>query len=595
MNIRHQLLHPAVLAAFLSLALTSCGKDDSVATTDNALLTYVPEDTPYLAGNLEPIPEDVIDAFFRRAQPVLDAMQEAMAGTSVKLSGSAARENPEVAIVGALLDELDGKLNRQGIESMGFTMKANQAVYGLGAFPVIRLSLGSAQALRDTIGRIEASSGIDFPELEYQGQSYWRLAGGRAQADDDAPAGLYIAIIERVGGAHLALGLFPPSAEAELLPAFLGQDRPASNTAAMRLAGINRTYGYAPYGTAVVDFQRLFEQFVNPASVLNRTLKARGVDPAARLGEACQREIGELIARAPRMVAGTTELTTTAMAGQYRLELANDLASELADLVADVPPAPATSQRVMEFALGIRIGAARDFLIRKATELSQETFECEALKGIRQQASEALVKLEYPLPPLVNNFLGVRASISELPENESDLGGFKGTAALHVDKPEMFLGMAKMFLPQLEDFQLTSGGPPVLLPESLMPMPGITAYAAMSDSALGIALGQGEESRLPDYLDAKSTGDGSFFSINYDMAAYMNRIDAFADDWKGAGVSDDIIMGGEFEHAVDDSEQAQVIVEAIEEAVKGMAGRSQMSLRFDEHGFAIDSRLEFKQ
>lgn len=598
MKRRQKLFLTFFSAALLSLGLSACGKsaDDIAAASGNTLLSYVPDESPYLAGNLAPIPGDVIDATFRRAQPALDALQAVLADTQISLSGSAAEANPEMAIVAAILEELDGKLNRQGIESLGFTMESYQVVYGLGVFPVLRMSLGDAQALRDTIGRIETNSGIDFPELQHQGQAYWKLTSESANADHDMPAAVYFAIVEEAAGAHLALGALPLAAESELLPALLGQARPASNTAAQRLAEINLAYGYTPHGTGMLDLQRLFDQLVDQNSLLRRMLEDSGANIDERFSEVCRAEFRELIARAPRMVAGTTEMTPAAMGGQYRLEMADDLASDLAALVSSVPPAPAETERLLEFAFGIRIGAARDFLIRKATALSQKNYQCEALEGINKRASEALVNLNRPVPPLVNNFLGFRASLSALPEDESDLEGVRGTVALHVSQPEMFVGMAQMFLPQLTELQLVKGQPPVRLPESLIPVPGLVTHAAMSDTALGIAVGQGEEARLTGFLEEDSKGDGSFLSMNYDMAAYMDKIDQLSENLKSAGLSDDSIMDGEFEGQDSEARREQVIemAEAIEEAIRNMAGRSYLSLRFDEHGFALDSKVTFK-
>jgi len=594
MNTRQKLVLPFAFAVLLAFGLSSCGKsaDDIAAASGNSLLAYVPDDSPYLAGNLAPIPGDVIDATFRRAQPVLDAVQTVLADSSLKLSGSAAQEHPEMAISGAILDELDGKLNRAGLESLGFTMESYQVVYGLGVFPVLRLSLGNAQALRDTIGRIETNSGIAFPEQQHQGQAYWRLEAESADADHGIAAAIYFAIVEESAGAHLAVGVLPIASETELLPAFLGQAKPAGTTAAQRIAEINKAYGYSPHGTGLLDFQRLFDQLVDENSLLRRTLEDSGADIDEHFDEVCRAEFRDLIARAPRMVAGTTEMTSDVMGGQYRLEMADDLASQLAALVSSVPPAPANSDRLFEFAFGIRIGAARDFLIRKATDLSQRNYQCEALEGINKQASEALVTLNRPVPPLVNNFLGFRASLSALPEDESALHEVKGTMALHVAQPEMFVGMAQMFLPQLAGLQIAKGQPPVRLPEALIPMPGVVAYAAMSDEVLGIAVGQGEEARLPDYLEEDSKGDGSFLSINYDMATYMEKVDQLTESLKAEGVTNDSGTGDDFENS-DDREQAIAMAEALQEALRNMAGRSYMSLRFDEHGFALDSKVTF--
>lgn len=599
MNIRHKMLLPAAFVAALSLSLASCGKGEDVieaAATDNALLAYVPADTPYLMGNLEAIPNEVIEANFRRAQPALDAMQEVLAGSRVKLSGSAAQDNPEIAIMGALLGELDGKLSREGLESLGLSMDAYQVIYGMGAFPVIRVTLSDAQALRAAIGRIEASSGLEFAEQALQEQSYWNLTAN--VPDDDLPFGMYLAIVEQEEGAHLAFSLFPATAEAELLPVFLGQEKPAENTAALRLAEINNQYGYDGYGSGVMDFERLFDQYVNPNTLVHRLLLEHGVDPSGELDAVCQAEIRGLIARAPRMVAGITDLTPSVVGVQYRLEMAGDLASELAALVSNVPAAPAQTDRLLEFAFGIRVGAARDFLIRKATALSQETYQCEALQNIPDTASEALVKLNTPMPPLVNNFLGLRASLSSLPEDESDLGDIRGTMALHVDKPEMFVGMAKMLLPQMEEIQLTKGEPPVRLPESLIPAPGIVAHAAMSDTAIGIAVGEGEESRLAGFLETRAANDGSFLSANYDMATYMDRIEKLTDEMYDDALQDHERMqreSGENGGVSDaDRVQAREMAEAIQQTIRNMAGRSYFSLRFDEAGFAVDSRMEFK-
>ena len=58
-----------------------------------------------------------------------------------------------VQLMHAVLTEMDGKLNRPGLESMGFDLQSDKVIYGMGAFPVIRLGLSDAAALRATILR----------------------------------------------------------------------------------------------------------------------------------------------------------------------------------------------------------------------------------------------------------------------------------------------------------------------------------------------------------------------------------------------------------------------------------------------------------
>ena len=62
------------------LMVAACSKTENavavaVVKTDNTLFDYVPADTPYLFGNLKPTPDDVIEVFLQRIQPVLDSFQ----------------------------------------------------------------------------------------------------------------------------------------------------------------------------------------------------------------------------------------------------------------------------------------------------------------------------------------------------------------------------------------------------------------------------------------------------------------------------------------------------------------------------------------
>ena len=79
------------------------------------------------------------------------------------------------------------------------------AIYGMGVFPVVRVSLKDADALRSAIARVEAASGIDFAQRSLGANEYWKISDGEAQA------GVYIAILDD----HLAISMFPTSAEAQ--------------------------------------------------------------------------------------------------------------------------------------------------------------------------------------------------------------------------------------------------------------------------------------------------------------------------------------------------------------------------------------------
>jgi hypothetical protein len=594
----------AALGAIALMTLAACSKSEdaaaveeataaAVSQTGNSLFAYVPVDTPYLLGNLQPPSDEVIDAFLQRVQPVLDSVQQELskARATIEAEGASDSQPPAeqqhddmgVQLMHAVLMELDGKLNRQGLESMGFDLQSHKVVYGMGAFPVIRLGLSDAGALRETIMRVLANAGISAAELNHQGVSYWRLID---EEDTQNPAGLYVSILDD----HLAVSVFPPTAEAELLPAFLGLELPKDSNAAARLAELNAKHGYTAFGSGILDLDKLLDEFITPGTVLSRTLAASGeFDPASMTPE-CTTEIRGIVSNTPRMTMGVTELTADAVAIQYRVETAQTLAQQLAGLVAEIPAANPLSDRILEFSFGMRFGAVRDFLREKAAAVMEAPYQCEHLQDINQSATEAFAQLNQPMPPFVNNFRGLRLSLSEIMMTDSIPENARGKAAVHVDQPEMFVGMAQMFLPDLSGLTLAPGEPPVQLPASMIPVPGIIAFAALSQDAIGLSLGEGEEAGLLDYLNEKPGPSGTFMSTSYDMAAYLDYTQKMTREFQDVDSDTEEVDPAHAAHY----QSFMHISESAQDAFKAFADRSEATFRFTPDGFEADSRMTFK-
>ncbi|HET6563807.1 MAG TPA: hypothetical protein VFG52_00220, partial [Xanthomonadales bacterium] len=302
-------LLPLFLMAALSLA--ACGKDDSsgdsagTGTKDsghvggNGLLAFVPENTPYFAGNLAPMPDDVVDSYLRRVEPMLATVQQEMTAIKQRIESDPERlESEEGArIVHAVLQELDGKLNRAGLESLGFDITPEQVMYGMSAFPVIRTSLANADALRATVQRVLDNAQVEAPKLQFQGQDYWRFipesheydengdaivdAGGTEPAED--AIGIYIAILPD----HIVLGVLPVFAEDAVLPALLAKEIPASSSAENSLKSINKRFDYTPFGTGVIEFQKLYDEIVDANSLAGQYISLSGHDLAKLNSDVC--------------------------------------------------------------------------------------------------------------------------------------------------------------------------------------------------------------------------------------------------------------------------------------------------------------------
>lgn len=583
------------LAVLSLITLFACSKEEEVqqpgSSSDNALLSYVPVASPYLAANLEPTPNEVIDSFLQKAQPVLLTAQAELVKLRAWLENEPAAANAGSKLALAILQELDGKLNRPGLESLGFDLQSHKVFYGMGAFPVLRVSLSDAAALRNTVQRIIERAGIAAAERNFQGQAYWRLAADAAAGHNRAQVagGLYIAILAD----HFALSIFPTSAESDLLPLFLGVQKPETSDATSRLQAVNARYGFSPYFTGLLDLQLLADEFLQPDSLLASTMSAAGADSLATLSNECNSEFRQIISHTPRLVAGATELTPNAIGVQYIVETQPELAQQLASLVADVPMPAAVSTRMLEFAFAMKFGPVRDFLRAKVTAITQAPYQCERLQALNAGAADALIQLDKPAPPLVNNFRGLRLSLGRFSMAGSMPDVVEGLIAVHVEQPEMFVGMAQMFLPDLSSLNLITGDPPVQLPASLIPVPDTVAFAALSDNAIGVSFGAGEESRLPAYLAQQAAADGTFLSLDYDTTAYLDFTQGMGKKWQhheGESDDEDGVPGSRAEREA----VAREIAGAMQQAYKTVAGRSQLSLRFTAQGLVVDSRITFK-
>lgn len=577
----------ACAAIFFAAISAGCSRSEEPAQPANALLAYVPADTPYLAANLEPLPEAVVDAYLSRMQPALDEMQTQLTAARSRLetaqggSDGPAHDDPATRLALAVLRQLDGNLSRAGLSGLGLDITAHKVVYGAGLFPILRMGLSDPDSLRTTIRTILADAAIEGVEQSHQGNAFWRVVDSDYH---DSPLGLYLAVVEN----HFAIGVLPPAFEAEWLPGFLGQALPSDSTAATRLAELNEAQGYTSFGSGMLDLHRLADQFLDPQTVTARTMAAFGEYDPSSITADCVSEIRSIIDNAPRMTAGTTEFSATAIAYQYRLESPASLAGQLAGLVARLPAADAASTRMLELSFGMRIGALRDFLREKAMAIVDDPYVCEHLQDINSSAESSLARLDQPLPPFVNNFRGLRISLSDVMPGEGfSPADARGQLALHVEQPEMFVGMAQMFLPDLSALNLKPGSDPVQIPEGLLPLPGVLAFATLSADAIGLSLGAGEEASLQDFLTQKPGPAGMFMSASYDTAAYLeysDRIDASAPGDEAA--ADD----GENEHHA----AVYAIGRAAQEAYRAMADRGHTTLKFGPDGLVIDARVTFK-
>jgi hypothetical protein len=562
------------LIAGIALLFTACSREsDEVAVTTkantNPLLAHVPADTAYVFAALEPAPEEIIDAYVARFQPVLDVALEQITQFQTDYAAGEFEGNEMARLATAALNELGGELNSENLEKLGINMQAHHAFYAMGVFPTIRLGLSDSQALRAAIGRIEVEMGFEMPEKSLNGTNYWSVS------EDDMPFGVYIAILDQ----QLAISAFPVSAEDSLLAAFLGQEMPAQSMASSNtLAIMNSEKGYTGYGSGILDLQKLSAELLNPDSATHAYLgPIADFDPAS-IGDVCVAEIKSMVAKAPRMTAGTTALSANEIGMRYELEIESSLANGLASLISNTPVAT-EDNNLLSASLALNIGKLRTYVLEKANAILATPYQCQMLQELNHNAGELATQLNIPMPPMVNNLLGARVRLDDL-DVTTDIPRGNGLLALHVDKPEMFIGMATMMVPGFDALDIANQSEPVRIPADVLPIENLDVFALMGDQSIGVSVGEQYAGQLGSFLDAKPQDNGTFLSLSYDMAKQLEIQMA---------MSEKLDIDPDSHHS-----PADKFSEAIRNSYASMLGRSRVEMRFTSEGLVIDSKFSFK-
>ena len=563
-----------VLILSSALFLTACNKEAeeaavAVKENTNPLLAYVPADTAYIYADLEQVPEAITDAYVTRFQPALDVLTKKINEFQAEYQAGDHEGEPAARLASAVLDELGGSLSEENLNRIGISTRAHYAFYAEGVFPVIRLELADAQALRGAIGRIEAKMGVELPATEFNGSTYWRLAEG------DTPVGIYITIDD----SQLALGVLPVNAEASLLPVFLGQQMPAQSLASNNALGVmNHAKGYTGYGSGYLDLQKIVNEILDPGSDSRGMLGDDLNTELDTLDAVCVDEMKSIVAKTPRMTTGITRLTANEMAMRYDLEIESSLASGLAALVSDIPAA-SPGDYLLSASLALKVGKLREFVLEKATALAADPYQCSKLQDLNDEAEKLVSQLNVPMPPMVNNLLGLRIMINDYDPSRSLTGG-DGLLAVHVDKPEMFVGMASMLVPGFENLDLANQKEPVRIPAEMTHLDVEDVYALMGKSAIGIAVGEQHLNELKPFMNAAPQSDGTLLSVSNNLAKQMQMEAALTSQFQS------------------DADQEYTPVQDFSEAMKqvytDMLGQSRVDVRLTPDGLHIDSSMTFK-
>ena len=495
-----------------SAAKGAMAKAGGAAMPAPASFAMIPSDTPYVIANSAPMPRDAMDKIFKALEPALAKLQTELAKEAARLGAS---ESQDDKIGAAVLGELNGNLNRVGLEKLGISTEPHFAIYGVGLLPVFRVDLKDAAALKAAVARVEAKAGVKAPVMKTGEQEYWGVTKD----------GLTVLIA--IVGNELVFAVTPEKAAAKTIPIILGQTKPAASLASTgALAKLAGEYGFKGYGTGYVDLKGIANIVLGRGKGLNGEVWAAMEAPMPPLSDVCQTEILGMVDNAPRLSFGYTEMTASKMAMSWIIETKPELGKALMALAAPVPGLGGSGSMgsMFSFGVGVDLGKTVEFLKGKVGAITAAPYKCEMLADLNGSAAEMQAGLSQPMPPFLNGIKGFNLVVKSADFSGPQPKDIKASVLLAIDKPMDLLNMAKGMVPPLASLEVKDDGMAVALPAGLVPPVVDAPHIAMKGSALALSVGAGEEKNLGAILAGKVDSDPPLLAVSYDMSKFSGML-----------------------------------------------------------------------
>jgi len=579
-SINPKILFPILVSAFIVVA---CDKDDGaggdsqVLSSEDTLLQYVPADTPYIFANVVPLPDDLMDKLEPKIDRVLQSYQTVMREVILSANQDSSEDefsSEELQRITAIADELMTLFSIEGMRNAGIGRDATGALYGNGLLPVIRFGLTDGALFDAAISDLEKEAGYELAVANLGNHSYRYFDADKIR--------IVIAVLDN----QAVLTLVPASFDDAQTGRALGLTLPDTNIAESgALQEIANEHGFTDEFVGFLDVEAIVERFVGGATGLDADLVALMEHDASDLSDVCRAEIRSVAAIAPRMVMGYKEISIDKIDSAIVLELRDDIAAGLQGLSAAVPGLGSDQGGLMSFGMSVDIRAAREFAEARLDAMEAEPFECEHLADLQAGVAGGREAMNQPVPPMVYDFRGFLAVIDDIEgldiASQTPPTSVDGSFLLAMENAQALVSLGTMFSPELAELNLQADGKPVALEMPQMQAMGLTAFAALSESAIAISVGADAESELESLLVAEVADPAPFLSFSMDAARYY-------------GFLGDAIAAGDPDSEKAPSPELQAAMNEIMQAVADVYDRMSADVRFTSRGVEIETSVTLK-
>lgn len=509
-----------IIAAIVAVSFLTISTVEAASRSSANILKYIPADTPYVFAATEPMPKELSDKFEPTIDEILKSYQRiarhAMAERQVKMSSEEGGEE-KTERFRIVAEEVLGLMSIDGIRSAGIERDSAFALYGNGLLPVLRFELSDSESFDAAIARIEEKAGESL-ESGVAGRKEYKYV-------DLDKVRLIIATL----GDQAVITVVPAKFDESQVAVALGIKKPRKNLYRSRkLRVIAKEYGFANYMTGFIDNERIAQTFLGEETGLDKNLFAALEYDAPELTDVCKAEFMQLAGIAPRLVFGYSELNTDFLESAMIIELREDIAQGLATLPALVPGLGVDPGGLFSIGFSFNPLAAREFYEARLDAMEADPFECEKLEDLQNGVAKGREMLNQPVPPVVYSFRGIVANIADI--TGMDMAGDKmpesvdASVLFAIENAQSLVMMGAMMDPQIAALNLVPDGKPVKLEMAQLASVAEQAFAALSENALSVSVGEGAAAQASGMLYAEGSDPAPLISMSMDSARYYQMM-----------------------------------------------------------------------
>ena len=490
---------------------------------------HIPAETPYAFASFEPLPGGLFDSMASSFTSMMKILEPEI---NEAISEKKGREGK---IARALFKELKGKLNKEGLASLGISTTPEYAFYGLGPMPVLRVQLADGDKLRSVIERVSKESGESIP---------WKTLGGiRYISGNKSDVSFVFSILDdSIVAAVVSTEVFD-----KMLPLVLGTEQPKVSMATgdNLLKKVAGKHGFGPHGVGYVDFEKIYRGATGKETgEMLAFWQGLTKGDWAKPDPGCVPHIERLTSvLTPRLVFGYGDLNAQRIDFSIFVEMAPALIAGLNSLKFPTPGLTDDALESSKIAIGggINLKNAQRLAGIVAPELDKVGSDCKE-KDFSSMAGDLRDFSTQDLPKEFGDKLGFVAALLEgrFDMSASEPAGLVGFAVIHLtDTPEELVKLAN----QKAGGQVVVNVPPdgkfhkQDLPVPAKIVDGI--FLALKDNLILLAAGEKAKAVA---LEASQVvpENPPFFALSYDMSFFADIFEEIAakeaDDERQKGI-----------------------------------------------------------